>query len=44
MNVRITEVPTRDPTQCVVASKKGRPTLQCAIDPNEKATIYNLKP
>ena len=42
--LRITAVPTRDPTQCAVASRKGRPTLQCAVDPHEKAAIYNLKP
>ena len=44
MNLRITTVPSRDPTQCVVGSMKGRPTLQCAVDPHEKAAVYNLKP
>ena len=44
MNVRITAVPTRDPTQCAVASRKGRSTLQCSVDPHEKAAVYNLKP
>ena len=42
--LRITAVPTRDPTQCAVASRKGRPTLQCSVGPHEKAAVYNLKP
>ena len=46
MNVKIPAVPlpTRDPTQCAVASRKGRSTLQCSVDPHEKAAVYNLKP
>ena len=43
MNVRRIAVPTRDPTQCAVASRKGRPTLQCDVDLHEKAAVLAIQ-